>query len=342
VDEKDCPKCGEDNPEEAVMCWACYTPLGAPAPISEPPQRLIDLNVLFGAFLAPWRPTSRKSSVAYPMPIDLADAAAHDTPFIPTKICVNCDELNVPDEARCWACHRSLEAARVVALAATPTIEICCHRCGEPNWEFSHHCFACKAELHQPVAIPATPMLLIGVGLIGASGWISSPYRWIALTIGMLIAFSLLDAARQYVVNSRRGAKISLEVPPDVELTTWDVPDSEPITRIANTILLYAAKDKATAVLVEKNARGVSVKYQVDGEWREQMKVPIYVWLPLREHLKLRAASGLLEGRGKASATHSGEFHFSLAGARYGAALEYMRSDPLERIELHLTSNQAL
>lgn len=28
---KKCPKCGEDNPAEAVMCWACYTPLTASA-----------------------------------------------------------------------------------------------------------------------------------------------------------------------------------------------------------------------------------------------------------------------------------------------------------------------
>lgn len=28
---KKCPKCSEDNPAEAVMCWACYTPLsGSP------------------------------------------------------------------------------------------------------------------------------------------------------------------------------------------------------------------------------------------------------------------------------------------------------------------------
>ncbi len=39
---KKCPKCGEDNPAEAVMCWACYTPLsGGPvmaggAPIGGP------------------------------------------------------------------------------------------------------------------------------------------------------------------------------------------------------------------------------------------------------------------------------------------------------------------
>ena len=30
---KKCPKCGEDNPAEAVMCWACYTPLTGNAPI---------------------------------------------------------------------------------------------------------------------------------------------------------------------------------------------------------------------------------------------------------------------------------------------------------------------
>jgi hypothetical protein len=27
VNQKKCPKCGENNPAEAVMCWACYTPL---------------------------------------------------------------------------------------------------------------------------------------------------------------------------------------------------------------------------------------------------------------------------------------------------------------------------
>ena len=34
MNQKKCPKCGENNPPEAVMCWACYTPLtaGAVAP----------------------------------------------------------------------------------------------------------------------------------------------------------------------------------------------------------------------------------------------------------------------------------------------------------------------
>jgi hypothetical protein len=31
MNQKKCPKCGENNPVEAVMCWACYTPLSASA-----------------------------------------------------------------------------------------------------------------------------------------------------------------------------------------------------------------------------------------------------------------------------------------------------------------------
>jgi hypothetical protein len=34
VANKKCPKCGEDNPAEAVMCWACYTPLSGAAPLT--------------------------------------------------------------------------------------------------------------------------------------------------------------------------------------------------------------------------------------------------------------------------------------------------------------------
>ncbi len=31
MNQKKCPKCGEMNPAEAVMCWACYTPLAGAA-----------------------------------------------------------------------------------------------------------------------------------------------------------------------------------------------------------------------------------------------------------------------------------------------------------------------
>ena len=33
MNKKKCPKCGEENPAEAVMCWACYTPLAGAAAV---------------------------------------------------------------------------------------------------------------------------------------------------------------------------------------------------------------------------------------------------------------------------------------------------------------------
>jgi len=40
VNKKQCQKCGEENPPEAVMCWACYTPLsGGAAPTSSAASR---------------------------------------------------------------------------------------------------------------------------------------------------------------------------------------------------------------------------------------------------------------------------------------------------------------
>lgn len=36
MNQKKCPKCGENNPAEAVMCWACYTPLSG-APVASGP-----------------------------------------------------------------------------------------------------------------------------------------------------------------------------------------------------------------------------------------------------------------------------------------------------------------
>ena len=36
MNQKKCPKCGEMNPPEAVMCWACYTPLTGTAAVAPP------------------------------------------------------------------------------------------------------------------------------------------------------------------------------------------------------------------------------------------------------------------------------------------------------------------
>lgn len=49
-----CPKCSEENPDEAVMCWACYTPLNGGDPVSSQPGVHLDLDasqlLIGGAF----------------------------------------------------------------------------------------------------------------------------------------------------------------------------------------------------------------------------------------------------------------------------------------------------
>ncbi len=44
---QDCPKCGEDNPIEAVMCWACFAPLGLEAEAAQAKQQARQRAVRF-------------------------------------------------------------------------------------------------------------------------------------------------------------------------------------------------------------------------------------------------------------------------------------------------------
>lgn len=61
--------------------------------------------------------------------------------------------------------------------------------------------------------------------------------------------------------------------------------DEPPVVRIAQTILLYASKENATAIRLTENGKGFRVEYQIEGEWREQMRIPLYIWRPLRQLL---------------------------------------------------------
>lgn len=49
IQTQTCPKCGEESPEAAVMCWACYSPLG-------------------NAKLAPIRPSEDEPELRFPRP----------------------------------------------------------------------------------------------------------------------------------------------------------------------------------------------------------------------------------------------------------------------------------
>ena len=175
-----CPKCGEENPDECVICWACYTPLGHRS------QR--------------------------------TDATPHE------------------DKSKLTATEK---ARRAIANA----------------W----------------------PLLLIGA--FTANGWL--PRRARLPVLGACVATVGGIFAEQKWIE-RKNQQIAED-------------DEPPTVRIAQTILLYAAKENATAIRMWENGKGVKVEYQIEGEWREQIKIPIYVWRPLRQLLLEYARQGTVQ-----------------------------------------------
>jgi len=63
-----------------------------------------------------------------------------------------------------------------------------------------------------------------------------------------------------------------------------------PITRVFNSLLRYAIKDRASEIHIEPRSEGVFVSFRIEGELREQMTVPQYVMAPLLARIKLMGA----------------------------------------------------
>ena len=211
-----CPKCGEMNPLEAVMCWACFTPL-------------------IGSCID----TKRASLV----------------PGNHLK-CPQCGESSPKGAAMCWACYQPFDNGdsgnqRPVIMNMMNPVHW---------WELE------ALLLRKPFLTSA-----IGVGLLGHG---ISRRSWRGLTTA-LPGIALLCVTLNHFYTRRRPKH-------------GDEADVEPIVRIADTILLYAIKDGADSVEMVPKERGLAVFYNINGEPREQMKLPIYVHDPILEELKLR------------------------------------------------------
>ena len=63
-----------------------------------------------------------------------------------------------------------------------------------------------------------------------------------------------------------------------------------PITRVFNTLLRYAIKDRASEIHIEPRGEGGFISFRIEGELREQMTVPLYVMAPLLARIKLMGA----------------------------------------------------
>lgn len=89
--------------------------------------------------------------------------------------------------------------------------------------------------------------------------------------------------------------------------------DEAPIIRIVNTVLLYALKDGASDIHVEPQAKGVRIRYRIDGVLHEQMKIPQYVLNPLISRIKIMAEMNIAERR----VPQDGRIKLTMQGKEY-------------------------
>jgi type IV pilus assembly protein PilB len=87
------------------------------------------------------------------------------------------------------------------------------------------------------------------------------------------------------------------DIPEEDTESATRVAEEAPIVRIANTIIIQAIKDGASDIHVEPEARGVRVRYRVDGVLHEVMPLPKYIDKPLISRLKIMAGMDIAERR---------------------------------------------
>ena len=63
----------------------------------------------------------------------------------------------------------------------------------------------------------------------------------------------------------------------DTEENAVVISEDSPMVRLANTILQQAIKEGASQILIEPDARGLRVRYRVDGHLHETMTMPSYL-----------------------------------------------------------------
>jgi len=85
------------------------------------------------------------------------------------------------------------------------------------------------------------------------------------------------------------------------------------VVSILDIILMHGVKEGATCVRLQIGVRCVSVFEEIDGQWHEHIRMPLYMWRHLREYLRIRSGAKQL--------VSSGEFVFRLCDARHRVVL---------------------
>ena len=108
--------------------------------------------------------------------------------------------------------------------------------------------------------LPRRRFSLLGLGLIAAS----APFAW--------LGWESIKLKREQA---------------EAEDHTVDEASSDQIVHIANTVLLYGAKDHATRIRLRVGSLGMEASFEVGGEWRHYMRMPFYIWQDFKTHLRL-------------------------------------------------------
>ena len=204
-----------------------------------------------------------------------------------------------------------------------------CPRCAATNPETAEQCYQCYASLLD--VAPGRPgdweqkakewLALTGAGVLVLGGWLPRHLSFAAVAIGLgligvVLKWDSLQAKLQKLLATK-ASKTGEKEPPHIE--------------IADTALTFAVGEGATAIRFEKNAHIVRVFYQINGEWREEEKLPLYFWVDLREHLKERTDADYHKGHDK------GRFDWQMNERRYDISLDYEALYPQERVTIELS-----
>ncbi|MGQ9455132.1 MAG: GspE/PulE family protein [Armatimonadota bacterium] len=122
----------------------------------------------------------------------------------------------------------------------------------------------------------------------------AGPAGPVASTGGMSSGFAGLSADLRRDIASY-GARE--DIPDEDTESATRVAEEAPIVRIANTIIIQAIKDEASDIHVEPEARGVRVRYRIDGVLHEVMPLPKYIDKPLVSRLKIMSGMDIAERR---------------------------------------------
>ncbi len=96
------------------------------------------------------------------------------------------------------------------------------------------------------------------------------------------------DASRE-LTDALQGVNIEPSIDLDKVENISEVVQDAPVTRAVNTILEYAAKEKASDIHIEAREKSIKVRYRIDGVLHEAMTLPVHIHAALVSRVKILA-----------------------------------------------------